>query len=66
MTIAALPKYMEEHLKSHDIPPGHRFSLYFKVWQNDWKRDQDKKGALKEVTTLSGHSIKMTEALRQG
>ncbi len=66
MTIEALPKYMDEHLKSQDMPPGHRFSLYFKVWQNDWKRDQDKKGALKEeVTTLSGHSIKMTEALRQ-
>lgn len=64
MIKAALPSYMDKHLASQDIPPGHRFGLYFPVWQDNWKKaDSEKTVALKKATSLSSVSIKLAEAL---
>jgi CRISPR-associated protein Cmr6 len=65
MTKAALPSYMDKHLTSQDTPPGHRFGLYFPVWQDDWKKASEKIAALKKATSLPETSRKMAEALRQ-
>ena len=66
MTKAALPTYMDKHIASQDIPPGHRFGLYFPIWKDDWKKaDQEKTAALKKAICLPNTSIKMAEALRQ-
>jgi CRISPR-associated protein Cmr6 len=66
MTKAAIPSYMDKHLAGQDVPPGHRFGLYFPVWQDDWKKaDQEKTTALKKATSLPDSSRKMAEALRQ-
>lgn len=63
---AALPDYMEKHISGQNIPPGHRFGLYFPVWRNDWtKADGEKTAALKTTTGLSNACIKMAEALCQ-
>lgn len=65
MTKAALPNYMDKHLASQEIPPGHRFGLYFPVWRDDWtKADSEKTIALKKATSLPSASIKLAEALR--
>lgn len=64
MTKAALPNYMQDHIKSPDIPPGHIFGLYFPVWQDNWTKADDKKtDALKKATTISAKTIEMAEAL---
>ncbi len=66
MIKAALPSYMDKHLDNQDIPPGHRFGLYFPVWQDDWKKaDSEKTTALKKATSLPHASFILAEALRQ-
>ncbi|WP_031433641.1 type III-B CRISPR module RAMP protein Cmr6 [Methylomarinum vadi] len=66
MTKAALPNYMDKHLKHQDIPPGHIFGMYFPVWQNDWKKvDQQKTDALKKALSIAPGIQKMQEALVQ-
>ncbi len=67
MTKAAVPNYMTKHIESQDVAPGHRFGLYFPVWQDNWSRaESGKKEALKTVAkSLSPNSIKLTENLRQ-
>ncbi|MBE0434898.1 MAG: type III-B CRISPR module RAMP protein Cmr6 [Methylomicrobium sp.] len=64
---AAIPNYMTRHLEGRDTAPGHRFSLYFPVWQDNWKRAEGgKKDALKTVAkTLPPGSKKLAENLRQ-
>jgi len=63
---AAIPKYLHKHLTHQDIPPGHRFGLYFKVWQENWsKTDSEKTEALRTVTSLSPACVKLAEALQQ-
>jgi len=64
MANAAIPNYMEKHLTGQDIAPGHRFGLYFPVWQDDWRKvDSGKTEALKKVTTLPNSSKKLAENL---
>lgn len=66
MTKAALPNYMDKHLKHQNIPPGHIFGMYFPVWQNDWKKaDQQKTDALKKALSIAPGIQKMQEALVQ-
>ncbi|OQW66527.1 MAG: type III-B CRISPR module RAMP protein Cmr6 [Proteobacteria bacterium ST_bin11] len=67
MSKAAIPSYMGKHLAGQDIAPGHRFGLYFPVWQNDWSRAESaKKDALKTVaTSLPPNSIKLAESLQK-
>lgn len=66
MTKAALPHYMNKHLKHQDIPPGHNFGMYFPVWRDDWKKaDQQKTDALKKTLSIAPGIHKMQEALFQ-
>lgn len=67
MSQAALPNYMQKHLAGQDIAPGHRFGLYFPVWQDDWSRAESaKKDALKTVAKpLPPNSIKLAENLQK-
>jgi len=66
MTKAAIPDYMNKHLASQDIPPGHRFGLYFPIWKDEWKKaDQEKTVALKKATSLTNSSQKLSAALYQ-
>jgi CRISPR-associated protein Cmr6 len=66
MTQAALPNYMQKHLANQDIAPGHRFGLYFPVWQDDWRKaDGEKTTVLKKVTTLPENSRKLAENLQK-
>ena len=37
---AAVPAYVGQDFA--DCPPGHRFSLYFRVWNVQWGLDKDK------------------------
>ncbi len=47
MPQAAIPDYLKAHLNYQNIAPGHIFSLYFEIWQDNWsKLDQDKESAL--------------------
>ncbi|HBA66899.1 MAG TPA: hypothetical protein DCZ48_12120, partial [Methylococcaceae bacterium] len=64
---AAIPNYMTRHLECQDIAPGHRFGLYFPVWQDNWSRaESGKKDALNTVAkTLPPSSKKLAENLRQ-
>jgi len=67
MSKAALPNYMQKHLAGEDIAPGHRFGLYFPVWQDNWTRAESaKKEALKTVAKpLPPNSIKLAENLQK-
>lgn len=66
MIKAALPAYMNKHVSSQDIPPGHRFGLYFPIWKDDWKKaDQEKTTALEKATHLSAKALKVLSALCQ-
>ena len=66
MNKAAVPNYMNKHLEAQDVAPGHRFGLYFPVWQDDWRKaDAGKTEALKKATTLPDSSKKLAENLRQ-
>lgn len=66
MIKAAIPTYMDKHLAGQDIAPGHRFGLYFAVWQDDWRKaDGEKTSALKKVTTLPESSRKLAENLQK-
>lgn len=66
MAKAAIPNYMTNHLTGQDIAPGHRFGLYFPVWQDDWRKaDAGKTEALKKATTIPNNSKKLAENLQQ-
>ena len=60
----AIPNYMKKHLDGNqDIPPGHRFGLYFDVWREDWKKEDDKFGLLNKAIALPPSCRKMAENL---
>lgn len=63
MGTAAVPAYIGDSFKGS--PPGHRFGLYFEVWEREtWKIEKDRKtSALKEVLQLNGYAKKLLEAL---
>jgi len=70
MPQAAVPSYMGQDFT--DTPPGHRFGLYFKVWEElnskgqAWARVANISPALlHQVTTLPPYSVDMTKCLRQ-
>ncbi len=57
---AAVPAYLKEF---SDAPPGHRFSLYYAGWSEDWKKPKD--GVVRmldELRKLPEHSIKLLAA----
>lgn len=63
MAVAAVPNYMGCDFT--DVPPGHRFGLYFDAWDQHWKiPDTEKREALKRVTTLNGTTQNLLNGLR--
>jgi CRISPR-associated protein Cmr6 len=57
---------MDNHLAGQDIAPGHRFGLYFPVWEDNWRKaDGEKTKALKKVTSLPESSRKLAENLQK-
>lgn len=64
MTRAAVPDYASRH--SFDrCPPGHRFNLYFTVWNNAWSLDKDsaKAHALQQVLPLGSAKLVLDRVL---
>jgi CRISPR-associated protein Cmr6 len=60
---AAVPEYLGNRFDR--CPPGHRFSLYFPVWENDWTLTKNQKSeALRQTLKLNGHGT-MLNALRE-
>ncbi len=59
---AAVPAYLKDFF---DAPPGHRFSLYYAGWNDDWSKP---KGGvvpmLDALKRLPEHSIKLLAAFR--
>jgi len=60
---AAVPAYVGQDFS--DCPPGHRFSLYFRVWNEQWGLDKDeaKALALREVLRLPQNAKDLLQAL---
>ncbi len=44
MARAAVPQYVTAAGGFADCAPGHRFNLYFEVWQDNWELDKNHKG----------------------
>ncbi|MDQ5911223.1 MAG: Type module protein Cmr6 [Pseudomonadota bacterium] len=64
MPLAAVPSYLGQNFQ--DAPPGHRFGLYFKVWEDNWDRVRNISPALlKEVAALPPYAVEMATQLRQ-
>ena len=62
---AAVPAYV-----GHDFsacPPGHRFNLYFPVWNAQWSLDKDeaKAAALRKVLNLPPHTASLLKQLSE-
>lgn len=56
MAQAAVPHYVTTAGGFADCAPGHRFNLYFEIWERDWKFDKTGKAdALRK--TLSCHPV---------
>lgn len=64
MAIPAIPTYLQPADKG-ELPPGHRFSLLFPIWQDhDWKFADTQKGqALGKVTPIPPFIRELTKAL---
>lgn len=62
--IAAVPAYIGNNFA--DAPPGHRFGLYFPVWnEQTWALEKTQKSAaLKQTLTIPAESRKQIDALR--
>lgn len=63
---AAVPKYVSDVDQDYlDCPPGHRFSLYFRIWNSQWGLDKDeaKTLALREVLRLPQSAKDLMQAL---
>lgn len=64
MPQAAVPSYLGQDFQ--DTPPGHRFGLYFKVWEPTWARVTNISPALlNPATTLPPYALEMAKRLRQ-
>jgi len=65
MASAAVPRYIDQEFQT--APPGHRFGLYFAMWEaGTWRRagDAAKLEALKKVCGYPKDAIALTEQLR--
>jgi CRISPR-associated protein Cmr6 len=65
MAKAAIPNYMTRHLTGQDIAPGHRFGLYFTVWQDDWRKTDSKTEALKKAIGIPNNSKDLAKNLHK-
>lgn len=54
MARAAVPDYVSASKEFGKCPPGHRFNLYFEVWENNWSLDKTHKtDALRQTLSCS-------------
>lgn len=69
MDVAAVPHYLEKHLRDLEdgvnISPGHRFGLFFPVWEKDsWRlNEKTKTNALSQVLSTNAPQISLLEAI---
>ena len=64
MPQAAVPSYIGQDFQ--DTPPGHRFGLYFKVWEENWARVTNISPALlNQATSMPPYVVDMAAHLRQ-
>ena len=60
---AAVPKYVGASFD--DCPPGHRFGLYFLIWNDKWEIEGKRKSeALKQTLSLPPHAQETLKSLR--
>lgn len=64
--VPAIPRYLA-HVQELAMPPGHRFELYFPVWQpHNWsQKDEAKAEALKSTLPFPASARALLEAYRQ-
>ncbi len=64
MTRPAVPAYLDTVLAG-DLPPGHRFGLYFAGWQDDWQLPKEGKAEeLGKLAALGATATAQLGALR--
>lgn len=64
MARPAVPDYLGNDFA--DCPPGHRFNLYFPIWEDDWKVDtRGKSNALRECCAIPASAKDLLRALRE-
>ncbi len=65
MGIAAVPGYISRHItEAIEMPPGHRFNLFFPYWNNGWEAESSNKTeTLKKVCAMPDCSKKLLRAL---
>lgn len=62
--VAAVPAYIGHDFQ--DLPPGHRFGLYFDAWDEQWRLpDAEERQALKRAASLGVNGAKLLRALRE-
>ncbi len=71
MAVAAVPSYVNQGLFA-EAPPGHRFGLYFQLWNpTNWLREADskddkdkgKQGAIRRIIPLGNGTQQMVRSL---
>ncbi len=71
MAVAAVPSYVKQELFA-EAPPGHRFGLYFQLWNlTDWLREADskddkdkgKQGAIRRIIPFGNDAWRMASSL---
>lgn len=63
MSIAAVPAYLGKDFSQ--APPGHRFTLYFEAWRDDFTLDGNNKAqAIKQSLLVPPESAKALDSLR--
>lgn len=65
MGVEAVPKYIKQN-DLGDMPPGHRFSLFFPVWKaGTWDVEKDKKTeALRKVLDCPNETVNLIHSVR--
>lgn len=65
MNAPAVPRYVTQAAgQFHDCPPGHRFSLYFPIWQEaGWQLDKNGKAAALRHALKLGSATAVLDAL---
>lgn len=61
MARAAVPAYVGQDFSA--CPPGHRFNLYFRVWTDQWKKEETSTAALRDVLCLPANARALLDAL---
>ena len=65
MARAAVPQYVTAASGFADCPPGHRFNLYFEVWQDNWQLDKNHKADALRQTLSCSSAAGLLEGVRK-